>query len=173
MEVVVNNAMQVGYRYFRTKPLADLSDLEEKYQFFPELTPKEMLELGVFGGKYFNDVVATDEYPKEWWTNAKLVGAGMPADPSLNFFGVDASISLREWEEKGWVSDQDPRGWFEWYARTFVGRRSEDDERQIRRHRQFRRHLSQLVKYCSKGDFSCRPRQRQALLHWAYDARRY
>lgn len=173
MEVVVNNGMQVGYRYIRDHEIGDLSDLYEKYQFSPDLTPMEMLSLGVFGGKYFNDVVETDEYPQEWWVDAKMVGVGQPANDLLNFFGVAASVSLREWEQRGWISDQDPRGWFEWYARTYMGRRSPDDERQIRRHRQFKRHLAQLKKYCEKGDWSCRPRQRQALLHWAYDSRIY
>lgn len=173
MEVIVNNAMQVGYRYVRVRGVGDLSDLYEKYEFCPDLTPIEMLSLGVFGGKYFNDVVETDEYPRDWWIGAKMVGVGQPADNSLNFFGVAASVPLREWEIRGWISDQDPRGWFEWYSRTYMGRRSEDDERQARRHRQFRRHLKQLQRYCEKGDWTCRPRQRQALLHWAYDSRNY
>ncbi len=173
MEVVVNNNMQHGYTYLRIRPAGDIGDLERMYGFRPELTPKEMLALGVFGGKYFNDVANTDEYPRDWWPEAKLSGLGNPADPSLNFFGVLASSSLAQWRKKGWIADQDPRGWFEWYARTYMGRRSEDDERQVMRQIRFRRHLSQLTRNCFPGDFECRPKQRQALLQWAYDSRRY
>lgn len=171
--VRVDNRMQQGYSYFRTCDVGDLRDLEERYGFRPDLTPKEMLSLGVFGGKYFNDVVETDEYPSDWWDCAKLSGLGNPPSAELNFFGVLASSPLAEWRRKGWILDQDPRGWFEWYARTYMGRRSPDDQRQARRHAQFKRHLSQLRRNCYPRDFQCRPKQRQALLQWAYDARRY
>jgi hypothetical protein len=162
--VVVNDRMQRGYVYFRTEPAGkNFAD-----DFTPELTPKEMLTLGVFGGKYMTDCTA--EFPKSWFAHATL--ASGRRDSSLNFFRVDASQPLSEWRRKGWVSGQDPRGWFQWYCRYYMGRRSLDDARQIRRWRGIRRHVVQLRNACERGDLNCRRRQRQALLHWAYDSRK-
>lgn len=140
-------------------------------EFKPHLSPKEMLELGVFGGAYFADA-STDEFPKEWFVNAKQSADGT-YQKSLNFFGVKASQPRSEWARKGWLSPHDPLGWFQWYCRYTLGRRlPKEDERQIRRWKAFERHAFQVTKYCRKGDFTCRPVQRQALLHWAYDARK-
>lgn len=137
--------------------------------FKPELTPKEMLELGVFGGNYFDGDY--EEFPKDWFVNARLT-SGKP-DSKLNFFEVSASQPLSVWQEKGWIFDIDPRGWFQWYCRYYLGRRvPEVDAVQIRRWRAFRRHAGQVKKACVPGDMTCRRRQRQALLHWAYDSRR-
>ena len=156
--------MQRGYRYVRTEP----PGRNFAPAFSPELTPKQMLELGVFSGKYMTDCIA--EFPKHWFTRAKL--ARGRRDDSLNFFGVAASQPLAEWRRKGWVSGEDPRGWFQWYCRYYMGRRGRDDARQIRRWRAVRRHVAQLQRACERGDLDCRRRQRQALLHWAYDSRR-
>jgi hypothetical protein len=163
-EVIVNDKMQKGYRYVLSKPIGREFDPE----FTPELTPKEMLELGVFGGKYMTD--CRDEFPKSWFTHAKL--SPERRDPSLNYFGVNASQPLSYWREKGWIYPKDPRGWFQWYCRYYMGRRCPDDERQIERWKAMRRHIAQLRKHCRKGDIHCRPKQRQALLHWAYDSRK-
>lgn len=157
--------MQKGYSYYRTEPVGKNFDPE----FKPQLTPPEMLELGVFGGKYFGDTPS--EYPKSWWKKAKLSGDGK-AHKELNHFGVIASQPLAEWRRKGWIHKDDPRGWFEWYCRYYMGRRHKDDARQIKRWKAIRRHLAQIVHNCRKGDEFCRRRQRQALLHWAYDTRR-
>ena len=162
-EVVVNDRMQRGYRYVLTKPVAREFDPE----FTPDLTPKEMLELGVFGGKYMTD--CQGEFPKSWFAHAKL--SPKRRDPSLNYFGVNASKPLSYWREKGWIYPKDPRGWFQWYCRYYMGRRCPDDERQIERWKAMRRHVAQLRKHCRKGDLHCRRKQRQALLHWAYDSR--
>jgi hypothetical protein len=137
-------------------------------EFKPELTPKQMLELGVFGGKYMSD--KPGEFPADWFTNAKL--SSDKHDPKLNYFGVNASQPLSVWRDKGWIHPDDPRGWFQWYCRYFLGRRHPDDERQIKRWKAMSRHVAQVKRYCSPGDLSCRPRQRQALLHWAYDSRK-
>jgi len=160
----VNDLMQQGYSYQRTEP----EGKNFKPDFKPDLTPREMLELGVFDGKYMTD--CRDEFPDRWFEKAKL--NPMRHDPKLNFFGVHASKPLSYWREKGWIHPDDPRGWFQWYCRYYMGRRHEDDERQIRRWRNMRRHISQLKSNCVCGDLLCRPRQRQALLHWAYDSRR-
>ncbi|MBT2133843.1 hypothetical protein KK137_05810 [Croceibacterium sp. LX-88] len=164
-EVVVNDLMQRGYRYVRTRPMGE--DFDSDFQ--PDLTPAEMLELGVFCGKYMTDCRA--EFPAAWFTKAKLADA-LP-DCSLNYFGVRAGSSLRVWREKGWLHADDPRGWFQWYCRYYSGRRLDgEDERQIARWRAFRRHVRQVETHCEPGDPFCRPRQRQALLQWAYDSRR-
>jgi len=126
-----------------------------------------MLELGVFGGKYMTDCRA--EFPEEWFANAKLCHE--QHNPSLNCFGVNASQPLSVWQAKGWIHADDPRGWFQWFCRYFYGRRCSDDLRQIRRWRAIRRHVGQLRKSCRPRDLTCRPKQRQALLHWAYDSR--
>jgi hypothetical protein len=110
------------------------------------------------------------EYPDDWFSRAKLCSERH--DAALNCFGVNASQPLSAWRRKGWIHAADPRGWFQWYCRYFAGRRCEDDARQIARWRAVTRHLAQLRKHCRRGDLLCRPRQRQALLHWAYDTRK-
>ena len=163
--VIVNDRMQKGYRYQLTAPVGRGFDPE----FKPELTPKQMLALGVFCGKYMTD--SQDEFPKSWFKGAKLSPSGR--DCSLNYFGVDASQPLSEWRNRGWISPDDPRGWFQWYCRYYMGRRMlQEDRRQIKRWRAFRRHIAQVRMNCEAGDPFCRPRQRQALLHWAYDSRK-
>jgi hypothetical protein len=164
IEVIVNDRMQQGYRYWRTHPVGEEFDAG----FAPELTPAEMLALGVFGGKYMTDSRA--EFPASWFADAKLSPARK--DISLNHFGVDASQPLEVWRAKGWIHPDDPRGWFQWYCRYYSGRRmADEDRRQIGRWRAFRRHAAQVTRNCEPGDPFCRPRQRQALLQWAYDSR--
>lgn len=162
--IVVNDLMQSDYVYFLTEPVGR----NFHPGFSPELSPGEMLELGVFGGKYMTDCSA--EFPKSWFNRARLCSEHH--DPDLNFFAVNASQPLSEWRKKGWIYNEDPRGWFQWYCRYYMGRRCPDDERQIRRWQMMRRHIAQLRKHCRPGDLDCRKRQRQALLHWAYDSRR-
>jgi hypothetical protein len=162
--IVVNDRMQQGYVYYLTEPEGQNFDPA----FRPQLTPKELLALGVFGGKYMTD--CRGEFPDDWFDAAKLCPERH--DPALNFFGVNASQPLAVWRAQGWIHPDDPRGWFQWYCRYYRGRRFEDDSRQIRRWRAAARHIAQLKKHCRPGDFACRPRQRQALLHWAYDSRK-
>jgi hypothetical protein len=124
-----------------------------------------MLEYGVFEGKYLND--CRNEYPDNWFTNAKLSDT---PDPSINYFGIKSRQSLQVWQKKGWIIGPDPRGWFQWYCRYYQGRRSpETDEIQIKRWRAFARHAGQVKANCDPGNILCRPRQRQALLQWSYD----
>ena len=163
-KVVVHDSMQDGYTYRCIEPPG-----KNFYpDFKPDLTPKDMLSLGVFGGKYMTD--CKKEFPPEWFSRAKL--SPLKKDISLNYFKVDASQPLKAWKEKGWIHPDDPRGWFQWYCRYFQGRRHEDDMRQIQRWKAMKRHVAQIQKHCKKGDVECRKKQRQALLHWAYDARR-
>ena len=163
--VAVNDTMQRGYRY----PLTARIGRDFDPDFAPELTPREILRLGVFCGKYLTDCRA--EFPVSWFVGAKLSPARR--DCSLNFFGLDASQPLSVWRAKGWIHPDDPRGWFQWYCRYYLGRRMPDeDARQISRWKAIRRHVRQVQKNCEPGDLFSRPRQRQALLHWAYDSRK-
>ena len=162
--VVERDLMQLDYVYFLTEQVGKKFHPE----FRPQLSPKEMLELGVFGGKYMSDCTA--EFPVDWFEKARLCSE--IHDPELNLFGVNASQTLAEWRRKGWIYKEDPRGWFQWYCRYYMGRRCPDDERQIKRWKSMRRHIGQITKNCRPLDLDCRPRQRQALLHWAYDTRK-
>ncbi|HEX8993694.1 MAG TPA: hypothetical protein VF803_00390 [Candidatus Paceibacterota bacterium] len=166
-EIRVNDRMQRGYRYVLTEPVGKHFDP----RFKPELTPKQMLALGVFGGVYLRD--CAKEFPEDWFARAKFQKKGSyEHDASLNLFGVNASQPLSVWRKKGWIYKDDPRGWFQWYCRYFMGRRGPDDDRQIKRWIAMRRHVAQIRTHCRTGDLSCRRRQRQALLHWAYDSRK-
>lgn len=164
--VTVNDKMQHGYSYVRSEPAGKNFDPD----FKPELTPKQMLELGVFGGKYMTDCI--HEFPADWFAQARLCPDRH--DPNLNFFHVNASQPLSVWRQKGWINEaHDPRGWFQWYCRYYMGRRlPAEDARQIKRWKAIRRHLAQIAKNCRPHDALCRPVQRQAVLHWAYDPRR-
>lgn len=159
--VTIDNKMQRGYRFELVVGIGRLPS-----HFNPELTPKQMLEMGVFEGHYCTDCL--DEYPSSWFKNAKM----NPNEPDIacNYFKVKSRTPLSEWKNKGWINPIDPRGWFEWYMRFYLGRRiSEYDELQIRRWKNFERHRSQVLYNCKSMDLQCRPRQRQALLQWAYN----
>lgn len=164
-KVIVNDKMQRDYSYVLTEPMGKNFDSG----FKPMLTPKEMLRLGVFNGVYMRD--CGKEYPKDWFEKAKF--SKNSPDPSINYYGVRASQPLSVWRMKGWIHPDDPRGWFQWYCRYYMGRRApEEDKRQIKRWKAFVRHAAQVRKNCGNGDQFCRRRQRQALLHWAYDSRK-
>lgn len=165
--IVVNDKMQKNYKYELTAPIGKNFDPE----FKPDLTPKEMLELGVFGGVYMRDCI--NEFPKNWFTKAKFAPKNTYKHiASLNYFGKNASQPLSVWKKKCWIDKNDPRGWFQWYCRYYMGRRLPDeDTKQIKRWRAMSRHIAQIQNNCKDGDLFCRPRQRQAVLHWAYDSR--
>ena len=124
-----------------------------------------MLEFGVFGGSYFG--LKIKEYPKQWFKNAKI---SKDFDVSLNRFRVKSGLSRKHWREKGWIFKQDPLGWFQWYCRYTMGRRIPDiDLIQIKRWKNFNRHVMAIKKNCETHDLSCRKKQRQAILQWAYN----
>ena len=164
MKIIVNDAFQKNYVYELVMPAGNGFDNE----FEPDLSPRDMLELGVFGGAYFSD--GHEEFPADWFIHARLSPSG--PDPNLNCFKVSASQPLAVWQAKGWIYPDDPRGWFQWYCRYYMGRRiPEEDARQIKRWKAIRRHIGAIAKHCRPRDMTCRPKQRQALLHWAYDSR--
>ena len=163
--VTVNDKMQKNFRYVISEPMG--KNLAPDFK--PELTPKQMLKMGVFGGKYMTD--CRKEFPADWYKDAKLCPERH--DPELNHFGINASKPLSYWRRKGWIYPDDPRGWFQWYCRYYMGRRLPvEDRRQIDRWKAIKRHIAQIKKNCKKGDITCRPKQRQAVLHWAYDSRK-
>ena len=137
-------------------------------EFNPQLTPKEMLDLGIFGGWYFKTEENMSEYPKDWFINARLSKDGFKV--GLNKFGVASGQSMEVWQSKGWITSDDPLGWFQWYCRYCMGRRIPDvDTFQIKRHNNFGpRHAGAIRKHCPR-EYNKRPKQRQALLQWAYD----
>jgi len=175
--IKINDKMQYG-KYKLTARYGKDFDPE----FKPELTPVQMLRLGVFEGKYLNDCVL--EFPREWFSRTVL-NKMSPEGPnvSLNYYKIKSRLPLQEWRRKNWIGftvkdgnyiyhDPDVRGWFQWYCRYYIGRRiPQIDKIQINRWRAFTRHLAQLRKHCSNKP-ECRPKQRQALIQWAYDARR-
>lgn len=159
--ITVNDKMQRGYSYRLDAPLGE----DFAAGFAPAYSPQEMLEMGIFEGKYCNDCRA--EFPAEWFARARTSNS---ADPLLNYFKIKSRQPLSVWREKGWIIGPDPRGWFQWYCRYYLGRRlPEVDDKQIKRWKNFSRHAGQIKANCTPGDLSCRPRQRQALLQWAYD----
>ena len=164
-KVIVNDLMQKGYTYYLVEPIGKNFDPK----FTPELTPSEMLHLGVFGGKYMSD--CKKEFPISWTRGVKF--SHEQHNPKLNYFEINASLSLKEWRDKGWIYYEDPRGWFQWYCRYYRGRRILlEDTRQIKRWYAIRRHVGLLRHRCTAKDLACMPKERQALLHWAYDSRK-
>ena len=162
--IIVNDKMQQNYKYL----ISEQAGKNFHNEFQPQLTPKQMLEIGVFGGKYMTDCI--NEFPNDWFVNAKL--SPKFKNIKLNYFKVDASLPLSHWKMKGWLHEDDPRGWFQWYCRYYFGRRNDiEDLRQIKRWKAIKRHVGAVQKGCKPQDLSCRVKQRQALLHWAYDSR--
>jgi len=165
--VTVKDKFQKNYKYELSESAGKSFDSE----FKPELTPKQMLELGIYGGVYFNGD-GEKEFPKDWFKKYKKSESG-EYEKNLNFYNVRASKPLKYWREKGWIYKDDPRGWIQWYFRYYYGRRiPKEDQRQIKRWKALTRHIAQLSKNCDSQDLNCRPVQRQAILHWAYDSRR-
>lgn len=157
----VTDRMQQGYSYRLDAEMGQCFAAD----FKPFYTPAEMLALGVFEGKYLND--CREEFPADWFAGAKL---SQLANSEVNYFGIKSRQPLKHWRQKGWIYGPDPRGWFQWYCRYYMGRRlSQIDKIQIKRWRGFARHAGQIRANCHVGDLFCRPRQRQALLQWSYD----
>jgi hypothetical protein len=164
--IQVSDKMQKNYSYTLTARYG--KDFHEDFK--PEFTPQKMLIMGVFEGKYLNDCYK--EFPKEWFHKAIKAKKLSPSKPdhTLNNFNIKSRLSLKEWERKDWTIGNDVRGWFQWYCRYYIGRRIPDvDVIQIKRWKSFKRHLGQIKANCKPKDIMCRPRQRQALLQWAYN----
>ena len=160
--IIVNDKMQTGYQYELVEPMGK----NFAPDFVPELSPKQMLKMGVFEGHYINDCL--DEFPDDWFYEARFCFD--KPDVSCNFFKIKSRQPLSVWRQKGWIINPDPRGWFQWYCRYYMGRRIDKvDAIQIKRWKAFRRHKAQIEHNCLMFDVECRIRQRQALLQWAYN----
>jgi hypothetical protein len=185
-------ALRRGYSYVLEAGPGAVDEAASLEGFSPELTPGEILMLGAFEGKYLNDCVS--EFPADWFLGALMTGSLSPdgADPErCNYFKTKSRLPLAEWKKGGWAPrrgghlgdddryhgvladpavNPDERGWFQWYCRYWMGRRlPEIDIIQIKRWRSFRRHAGAIRANCRSGDLVCRPRERQALLQWAYN----
>jgi len=157
-------------------------------EFRPNLTPFEVLQRGSFGGTYFRPITSSvtglsykkqhKEFPREWFDGfTKTEVTSSKYDKSVNRYGVKCGGSLDMWESSGWIANVDPYGWFQWYCRFYLGRRSSDDERQIKRQLGVcgvkGRFRNQLIGKCARGgktfdDIIISPVIRQALQHWGY-----
>ena len=166
--VKVNNKLQQDYTYKLTRSEGDLSDL---ISFRPDLSPIQMIEYGIGGGILFSDTIYDIEYPKEIrniiFDNSQP-GNNAPYDKTLNYFGVRIPVSNNSLDKSEIIGD-DPRGWIEWYLRTWMGRRTEYDKIQVQRWKDMRDDAIRLKNSCQVNDPSCKPILRQTLLEWSYD----
>jgi len=172
--------MSKPYSYILTEEPGELGP-----DFQPALSPAEILLLGAFEGAYLNDCYR--EFPAEWFLGALMTDSLRPGAPdeTVNLFKIKSRQPLSVWRENGWIpgkktgghrailsspENPDERGWFQWYCRYWMGRRIPDlDHVQIGRWRSFARHAGAIKANCKPGDLNCRPRERQALLQWAWN----
>ena len=161
-------------------------------EFQPNLTPKECIQKGIFGGIYFNPrggkpgilgasvQIDHKEFPKDWFEGLnKSMYCARRYDRNVNKYKVVAGSDQAAWESKGWIHKQDPRGWFQWYCRFYLGRRTEDDVRQIKRWQgvagvkgRWKRFLINKVGDKNVNDYTISPVVRQTLLHWAFELKK-
>lgn len=154
--------------------------MEEIHNLFkPMLTPKQMLKKGIFGGTYFNQLVDYRIFPQDWFSELdESFFLSQKYNSRVNFFKVKSGQSQEEWEKKGWIHKDDPRGWFEWYCKYYCGRRHSDDLRQIKRwlafcgpKGRFRNTIYNKIHKLGlsiNDSFEVSPRIQQSLLHWSY-----
>jgi hypothetical protein len=161
-------------------------------EFRPNLSPKQIFKLGSFGGTYWRPIKSKffketlknkhKKYPKSWWKNIPEDHLTRPFnkyDTKINKYGKKVGTTLQFWQDKGWIDKQDPYGWVQWYCEFYLGRRTNDDERQISRFNKlagskgrFRKWLvTQILKKGTKKDWNnhtISPAIRQTLQHWGY-----
>ena len=147
-------------------------------------SPVDVISEGAFGGTYFRDIYSGVN--GKWYRNSwkeftflegmdKKLHASSYYDVKGNKYGVKVGKSLRFWENKGWINSIDSYGWFQWYCQYCLGRRSNDDARQIKRWKaivnRFRSVLVRMIKdkRAKFDDYSVSPKIRQILLHWGYE----
>ncbi|KAH8196073.1 hypothetical protein TruAng_009759 [Truncatella angustata] len=174
---------------------------ESHSDFAPNKSPEEIIREGCFGGSYWRPLYSKHlkttieddwkELPSDWTDGLDIERylTNPEYNPEINKYGVACGQSIEQWEAAGWIDHQyDVRGWFQWYCRFWMGRRCDDDERQISRWKKcvgesgrWRRTL--LKKYIQqgirsvidegddedddRGDVS--PVVHQTCHHWAYE----
>ena len=164
-----------------------MTNFKNSLNFNPNKSPIEVIKEGAFGGIYFRDIYSNVN--KKWYKNSwkeffkslnlenidpRYYSSNF-YDVKINKYRVKFSTSLRFWENKGWINPIAPYGWFQWYCRYYLGRRSSDDKRQIKRWKnivtRFKGILVKITK--NKGakfnDYSISPKIRQIFLHWGYE----
>lgn len=165
-----------------------LIQFEDHPEFRPNLTPYEIFKLGSFGGTYWRPIKSKfyvnklkDQHHEFSWarrlSDDVLTRACEDYDININKYKVKVGgrdCGLEEWEQKSWIQKQDPYGWVQWYARFYNGRRTADDERQIKRWRGVAgsrgRFLLQYKNLKEDGVSNKEHRMRvllQILQHWA------
>ncbi len=157
-------------------------------EFQPNLTPRQIFQLGSFGGTYWRPIYSEinkknykdvhKTYPKSWWKGISEEDLSSEEyDKTKNKYGVEVGTSLEFWENKKWIKESHPYGWVHWYCDFYRGKRCEDDERQIKRWKalagprgRFMRFLvtKTLEKNTDYKDKSVSPKMHQVLQHWGY-----
>lgn len=135
-------------------------------EFKPHLNPREMLEMGVFGGSYFEN--ANDEDLLGLGSATRLAHENRnPYDKRKNYYEVRAGEDYTAWMRNGWIFPEDPLGWFHWYCRYSAGRRHERDAHQMRRWVNYKRWARVArTQALTNGDASAVVKQ--GLLQWGY-----
>lgn len=129
-----------------TRDEAGVFHFDSHVHFTPNKSPEEMLREGCFGGSYFRPLYSRklgmtvsddwEELPSAWTEDLHVDKylTSPSYDPEVNKFKVSCGQTIEEWEAAGWIDHRyDVRGWFQWYCRFYMGRRCEDDERQVSR----------------------------------------
>lgn len=159
-------------------------------EFQPNMTPQQMFKIGIMGGSYFRAIKSpkTNKIYKDQHKKYQKLLKDIPEhlyaqqdyDKSVNYYKVKVGTSYEYWMSKNWIrEDVDPFGWIEWYCNFYMGRRTDDDRRQIDRWLnlagktgRFRKQLQNKIDKIGRNDQSIYPRMRQTLLHWAFDSRK-
>ena len=161
---------------------------EDHPEFTPNLSPREIFELGSFGGTYWRPIYSSvtgenyeNRHLKFNWSkeipSSRLTKSWDQYDVKCNKYRVKVGQTLEEWEAKDWISEIDPYGWTEWYSNFYEGRRTGDDDRQIRRWQSTASPNSRFAKWLVRqivekdatwDDYSVSPKIRQTLQHWGY-----
>jgi len=156
--------------------------------FKPNLTPRQIFQKGSFGGTYWRPIYSSvvrkklknqhRKYSKWWKGIPESYLTSSVCDKTMNKYKVTAGSSLEFWESKKWISELHPYGWVQWYCDFYSGKRSKEDERQIKRWKgiagkngRFRKRLVNMIRggKSTANDYSISPNIRQTLLHWAYE----
>ena len=154
--------------------------------FCPNISPKQMFEMGIMGGSYFRDIVSPKTRKKYKNHNKKFSFlkdiptfkiSNQIYDKNINKYKVVVGTSYEYWMEKNWINENvDPYGWIEWYCNFWNGRRTYDDERQIKRWKgiagvngRFRKRLQNSINALGANDDTKFINIRQTLLHWGFD----
>ncbi|NLE06562.1 MAG: hypothetical protein GX638_17395, partial [Crenarchaeota archaeon] len=174
LEINISYSDQKDYTYKLTKRVGSWPEFP---MFKPELTPVEILKLGVFQGKRFNDCFR--EFPREWFLEVLEENKLSVLKPmrKFNYFKVPEDVIAVDWKDEdhdSLMDQHDPRGWLQWYIRFHLGRRTPVDRKQINRWVSFgKRYKKMIESSCKKGDDKCKTRIKQAMICWGFDPKKF